>query len=219
MFVGMLAALVIKAQSPLALTINDFDIKAGETKTVYVAMQNEGYDVIAIEFKMQLPKGLSLADEPTLIDERIGSYTNKFGKTVASGKTANYDINGAGYWTFSIFSMTDQTPFVGTEGNVIAMSIAADANIAIGETAIRLYDIELSTKDAPYYPGEYSNEVTVCKENVTTSIDAALKYGDEHSVYDLQGRKLNAQSSTLNSQLKKGVYIVDGKKSVVNNSK
>lgn len=360
MFVGLLVALGMKAQLPLALTIDDFDMKAGETKTVYVAMQNEGYDVIAIEFKMQLPKGLSLADEPTLTDERIGSYTNKFGKTMASGKTVNYDFNAAGYWIFSIFSMTDQAPFVGTEGNVIAMSIAADANIAIGETAIRLYDIELSTKDTPYYPGEYSNKVTVCKENVTitmahgkqtfscaqpldfsntglkayiatayqdekatltrvesvpaktglflvgtegetytvpyapssetydnnllkpvltpqvvpqtedgytnylygevegvagfhkssgsgavaagkaylqlptasgarfvdivfgdetTGIDAAITDSDKHSVYDLQGRKLNAQSSTLNSQLKKGIYIVDGKKSVVNNSK
>ena len=170
MFVGLLAVLGIKAQSPLALTIEDFDIKAGETKTVYVAMQNEGYDVIAIEFKMQLPNGLSLKSKPTLTSERIGSFTDDFGEVVASGKTVNAAKNAAGYWIFSIFSMTDQAPFVGTEGNVIAMSIAADANIAIGETSIRLYDIELSTKDAPYYPEEYSNKVTVCKENVTITM-------------------------------------------------
>ena len=34
----------------------------------------------------------------------------------------------------------------------------------------------------------------------------------EHSVYDMQGRKVNAQP---NSQLKKGVYIVGGKKVII----
>ena len=170
MFVGLLAALGMKAQSPLALTIEDFDIQAGETKTVYVAMQNAGYDVIAIEFKMQLPNGLSLKSKPTLTSERIGSFTDDFGDVVASGKTVNAAKNAAGYWIFSIFSMTDQAPFSGTEGNVIAMSIAADASMSVGETAIRLYDIELSTKSAPYYPGEYSNKVMVWKENITITM-------------------------------------------------
>ena len=167
MFVSLLAALGMKAQSPLALAIEDFTIKAGETKTVYVAMQNEGYEVIAIEFKMQLPEGLALKSKPTLTTERIGSLTDDFGEVVASGKTVNAAKNAAGYWIFSIFSQTDQVPFTGTEGNVIAMNIAADADIAIGETSIRLYDIELSTKDAPYYPQEYSNSVTAYQENVT----------------------------------------------------
>ena len=36
---------------------------------------------------------------------------------------------------------------------------------------------------------------------------------NQHSVYDLSGRRVgNSQLSTLNSQLKKGVYIVNGKK-------
>ena len=35
---------------------------------------------------------------------------------------------------------------------------------------------------------------------------------NDGAIYDLSGRKVNSQSSTLNSQLKKGVYIVNGKK-------
>ena len=54
----------------------------------------------------------------------------------------------------------------------------------------------------------------------TTSINEELRMKNEEfataPVYDLQGRKVNAQPnsqfSTLNSQLKKGVYIVNGKK-------
>ena len=36
-----------------------------------------------------------------------------------------------------------------------------------------------------------------------------------NEVYDLQGRKVNGQSSMFNGQLKKGLYIVNGKKEVV----
>ncbi len=166
----LIAVLGIKAQSPLALTIDDFDIKAGETKTVHVAMQNKGYDVIAIEFKMELPEGLSLKGRPTLVNERIGSGEDDFGDVVQSSKTVNASKSAAGYWIFSIFSMTDQFPFDGTDGNVIDMNIAADANMPIGETSIRLYDIELSTKDAPYYPEAYSNKVLIYHENVNITM-------------------------------------------------
>ena len=38
---------------------------------------------------------------------------------------------------------------------------------------------------------------------------------DRGDVYDLSGRKVNSQLSTLNSQLKKGVYIVGGKRILV----
>ena len=34
-------------------------------------------------------------------------------------------------------------------------------------------------------------------------------------VYDLSGRRINSQLSTLNSQLKRGVYIVNGKKVLI----
>ena len=36
----------------------------------------------------------------------------------------------------------------------------------------------------------------------------------DSAVYDLQGRKINSQLSTLNSQLRKGIYITNGKKMV-----
>jgi hypothetical protein len=34
------------------------------------------------------------------------------------------------------------------------------------------------------------------------------------TIYDLQGRRVNGQSSRVNGQLKKGVYILNGKKVV-----
>ena len=35
---------------------------------------------------------------------------------------------------------------------------------------------------------------------------------NDGAIYDLSGRRINSQPSTLNSQLRKGIYIVNGKK-------
>ena len=208
----LLTVLGLQAQSPLALTMEDFEIQQGETKKVYVAMQNEGYDIIAIEFKMQLPDGLALKARPVLTPERIGSGTDDFGEVVASAKTVNYNKRD-GFWIFSILSLSDQWPFTGAAGSVIEMQIAADADMPLGETAIRLYDIELSTKAAPYYPAEYSNKVTVTDQ--TTAIADILRGGQRADVYTPEGILVGrAMSAAGLSKLPKGVYIVNGQKMV-----
>ena len=49
----------------------------------------------------------------------------------------------------------------------------------------------------------------------TTGIDLVQRSTNNvQRIYDLQGRKINSQFSILNSQLKKGLYIVNGKKVV-----
>ncbi len=49
----------------------------------------------------------------------------------------------------------------------------------------------------------------------TTGIDFVQRSTNNvQRIYDLQGRKINSQFSILNSQLKKGLYIVNGKKMV-----
>ena len=48
-----------------------------------------------------------------------------------------------------------------------------------------------------------------------TSLNEELRVKNEEfaaAMYDLSGRKINSQCSMLNSQLKKGLYIVNGKK-------
>jgi arabinan endo-1,5-alpha-L-arabinosidase len=52
-------------------------------------------------------------------------------------------------------------------------------------------------------------------EDEETSINEVLRMKNEESaaaIYDLQGRRINSQLSIVNSQLKKGIYIVNGKK-------
>jgi hypothetical protein len=58
------------------------------------------------------------------------------------------------------------------------------------------------------------NVRVVACDNNTTSIDRMGKYVmSVEGIYDLQGRKLSSNDSRL-STLKKGVYIINGKKVV-----
>ena len=60
-------------------------------------------------------------------------------------------------------------------------------------------------------------DFTLIYKDEETSINEASVMKNEGSakaVYDLSGRKINSQFSTLNSQLPKGIYIVNGKKVV-----
>jgi hypothetical protein len=48
------------------------------------------------------------------------------------------------------------------------------------------------------------------------NVNGNVNFNRNHdAVYDLSGRKINSQHSTLNSQLNKGIYIVNGKKVMV----
>ena len=61
---------------------------------------------------------------------------------------------------------------------------------------------------------EGSYPVLIGSANTPDDIDSltpSLSQG-EGAIYDLSGRRINSQFSTLNSQLKKGIYIVGGKK-------
>ena len=57
------------------------------------------------------------------------------------------------------------------------------------------------------------------EEDDATSLSGELRVKSEESdnaVYDLSGRKVNSQFSIINSQLKKGLYIKNGKKVLIN---
>jgi len=48
--------------------------------------------------------------------------------------------------------------------------------------------------------------------NSLATPSAFIIHNEDDAVYDLNGRKINSQFSTFNSQLKKGIYIHNGKK-------
>jgi len=58
------------------------------------------------------------------------------------------------------------------------------------------------------YVWEEPNGINNVNENENVNVNEGV-------VYDLSGRKLNSQFSILNSQLKKGIYIINGKKVII----
>ena len=65
------------------------------------------------------------------------------------------------------------------------------------------------------YDNAQLGEVIFMPAANTTGIDFVQRSTNNvQRIYDLQGRKINSQFSILNSQLKKGLYIVNGKKVV-----
>ena len=70
------------------------------------------------------------------------------------------------------------------------------------------------------YEWDYSRlteGVLMVKENPATAIEELTIDSKtlDNNTYDLQGRKVNTQHSTINSQLPKGIYIIKGKKYLV----
>jgi hypothetical protein len=82
------------------------------------------------------------------------------------------------------------------------------------ETSIRLYDIELSTKESPYYPANYTNKVNITSS--ATAIRTILKECGSADVYTPSGLLVGRQMTESELlRLPKGVYLVNNQKVVV----
>ena len=114
-----------------------------------------------------------------------------------------------GDWTFN-GTYTATTAPVGSyvfNGNQLRRVTEAGVNVK----AFRGY---FTSNDAT------ANELTIVIDGETTGLSEIerMRNGENETFYDLQGRRVaqpNSQFSILNSQLNKGLYIVNGKKVVI----
>ena len=92
----------------------------------------------------------------------------------------------------------------GTSGVVVNITLKADDKLAIRDYTLKLENITLTdAAENEYYPSDSESTVNV----VTTGIKPILMDGSSDKIYDLQGRRVNT--------VKKGIYIVNGKKLIV----
>lgn len=92
----------------------------------------------------------------------------------------------------------------GTSGAVVNITLKADDKLAIRDYTLKLENITLAdAAENEYYPSDSESTVNV----VTTGIKPILMDGSSDKIYDLQGRRVNT--------VKKGIYIVNGKKLIV----
>jgi len=181
----MITALSANAFSA-KLSVDAFKIMPGESKDIYISMDNADMPVIGIQVDIALPTGISLTDDPSLVAERIGSYTNKYGKTVASAKTISSNtVNGK--LRLAILSLSDQAPFSGTSGDIIKRAIfKKHSSVA-----------EAKTKLKAWY-----NDVGKCTLREVKSARDCIKSRQDHILNFFINRSTNAAAESLNSKMK-----------------
>ena len=106
--------------------INDFSIAQGETKTISVDFNCTEKTYIAFEFYLRLPEGVSIA-----LNNK-NAYDAVLNEARSNQHLLTVDKMSDGSYHFICYSNEDQE-FKGTEGEIISMSITADASLEVGE--------------------------------------------------------------------------------------
>ena len=188
-----------RAAATSSLYIENFDIKAGETKELFINLSNPDMDLTLLQFDLRLPEGLSIAVEDGDYAIDIAGRTT-WKKHSLMAKATN------GITRFLLASNTNAL-IDGNDGNVISIKLTASDDYTSGD--IMLENQLLVSPDAEdVMPADYVYSV-----GSTTSINAIMA-GQPADVYTLNGSKVRHAATSLD-ELPKGVYIVNGKKIIV----
>ena len=193
----MLCASMSYAQ--LSLYIDPFEINAGEEKEILVNLSNPGTEITAVEFDLFLPAGLEVVSDEYGYYILPGSRTpNKRNPHAVSG-----DLLSSGA-IHVICYHNSQLAFTGEDGDVLAITIKAADDLEPGNYTIDLKNIELVN------PADPTNGILISDNNtVVTDIEQIEAEEGATVIYDLNGRKVA-------EPVKGGIYIINGKKVVVN---
>lgn len=113
----------VKAKGTAKLSIESFDIKAGETKTMMIDMQNPENQVTLVQFDLRLPSGLSITTGDDAID--IAGRTTWKKHTLTSNAVD-------GITRFLLYSSTNAV-IEGTSGAIISIKLVANSSFNGGE--------------------------------------------------------------------------------------
>ena len=182
-----------------SLSIENFDIKAGETKEMYINLSNPDMDLTLLQFDLRLPDGLSIAKEDGDYAIDIAGRTT-WKKHSLMAKATN------GITRFLLASNSNAL-IDGDNGKVISIKLTASDDFTCGD--IMLENQLLVTPDAEdVMPADFIYSV-----GSTTSIDAIMA-GQPVDVYTLTGTKVVSGATSI-KDLPKGIYIIKGKKAIV----
>lgn len=137
---------MVAAATPATLSIEDFDIKAGETKTMLIDLNNPDTQVTLVQFDLHLPTGLSIA-----IDEGELAVDIKDRTTWKKHSLSTSSVNGA---TRFLLSSSTNAVITGTSGAIISVTLTADNTFNGGDITLEEQLIvtpnEESTEPADY---------------------------------------------------------------------
>jgi len=181
----MLLPLAASAQA--TLSIENFDIKAGEEKEMVIDLTNPNDEITLVQFDLRLPAGLSLK-------QTGGDYKYDMCDRTTWRKHS-LDVNATEGIIRFLLASSSNTVIDGTEGAIIKMTLVADNNYQGGE--IRLENILLVSPD--------EKEIKPADISTLGIADVmAEKIEKGTKIYSLSGQRLTAP--------RKGINIVGGKK-------
>ena len=118
----MLLPLVAHAAGTSTLSIEPMDIKAGETKTMFINLNNPNQQVTMVEFYLQLPEGLTVVDSEDNPDIA--------GRTTWKKHSLYMTLDGNKYHIM-LASATNQL-LSGSDGAIISIQLTASSNFKGG---------------------------------------------------------------------------------------
>lgn len=121
-------AVTLSANEVTFLAIQPFDIKAGETKTMTIDLNNPNDEQTLVQFDLHLPKGLSIKTSGGDLDIDMCDRTNWRKHSLEAN-----EVDGA--YRFLLYSSSN-TLISGTEGGIITVNLVADNTFAGGSIVI-----------------------------------------------------------------------------------
>ena len=189
------------AQSQTKLTVDDFTIKAGETKTLTVNLENPDMTVTLVQFDLELSEGLSVAKDGD-------DYLMDLARTTYKKHSLDYNPENGRI----LLSSSSNKTLSGTSGAIITIDITATPTFETG--TITLKNIEIvspdNTAENPVFSKPDNVVITIGTSGIT-SMTMNNEY--QGNVYTLQGVKV-AENATSLDNLEKGIYIINGRKVV-----
>jgi hypothetical protein len=196
--VSLLSAMNMMAQT-VELSIDDFDIKAGEKATVSLNLTNSVDNICAFQCEVVFPKGMSIAlnkkskPDVKLNEDRIDDHT----LTVSQLESGAYK--------FLCYSNTN-APFYENSGEIVSIVVEADASYS-GASLTGTVQNQVITDDQ-------ANQYTPADASFTGIKQMELSNDKPATIYDLKGNVVRKNATTTNG-LRSGVYIINNKKVIV----
>ena len=178
------------------LSADAFSIKPGEKKEIAINMSSPGDQFTAVQLDLVLPAGISVAkdvDDEWLLD--VGSRT-----TLKKHSISGYPQSDGSFRI--VCGSQKNAVFSGENGDIILVTLQADANAAETVTEMMLRNIVLARVDGSKVVPESVN-VPVTIGNAV-GIRSAVDVGEIDTYYNLQGQRVEHP--------RKGIYIYNGMK-------
>lgn len=169
------------------LSIEDFTIKAGETKTMLIDMLNPDDQVTLVQFDLRLPDGLSIATGEDAVD--IAGRTTWKKHTLTSNATD-------GITRILLYSSTNAV-IDGTSGAIISIKLVASSSFNGGD--IKLENQLMTTPDlVESKPTTYTYNIKGGGDNPIGEAESYVVYNDGTLTFYCDNQKSSRQGTTYN---------------------